>query len=922
MLSRELSRFIEAARQPAASPASNIHYRSLSIEPLEDRCLMTAVSSAAVDWFQQVATAAGHAGTAVWTTNSTTPTVTDTVTAALNASNQYDWIIQFDTNALAGITSVAQTGSLLAGAGINFEVISGLGLPGMVLARSTEASYSTVCNWLSHDASVADYEEDAFRSADAAYTSVAIDKTWGQTQIDAAAADNSLAAGGPKVVVAELDTGIDYTDTALANCIWTNPEAAAGGSVDNGGFVGDVHGYNFVANDGNPMDDNGHGTHVAGIIDSVFDSSPNTASSLSIMAVKFMNADGSGYLSDAIRAINYVTMMRTQYDVNVRVINASWGSTTFSADMNTAIQAAGNAGILFVAAAGNTGTNNDVAPEYPANSTATNVLAVAASDKNDHLASFSNYGPSTVDVAAPGVTIYSTLPGNFYGAYSGTSMAAPYVSAVAALCWVADPNATVSQVRNAVIDGCDTNPGLTGNILSGGRVDAYKTVEIIRSETPQGPTIGTLSASLSDVYAGSSVTLAANGIAAGSSPITSVSFYQDTNGNGQLDSGDKLVGTTSQIIGGQASVSLDTSTYAAGRYQFIAVATDGNSRSATSSPVTVTVWQNDHGTSAATASPVSMGSTVSGTIEIAGGVDWYKFQAVAGTTYTFSTQLGTLSGTVLNLYGSDGATVLLSNGSAAANSASKIAWTPTTSGTYYLVVAAGGSAKTGTYTLSLQSQTAGLTLAPIPDQTMSAGQTRLDDTLSATNPSGGRLTYSAKLLVRNAKSGTLVAMIGTKVTASMAGNRLTINRLASYTGDFYVQVSVSDGAHTSTQTFHVTISPTATAASTTAASTASARTASLASESLQVGAGLLGGRPTLDQDTLAAVDRQYQSMAAEGTGKNTSASRVDQAADGGDPSQTCLDQVAALRAEVAALLQGWQSREEQAIDSFFGNLDE
>ena len=143
------------------------------------------------------------------------------------------------------------------------------------------------------------------------------------------------------------------------------------------------------------------------------------------MAVKFINADGSGYLSDAIRAINYVTMMRTQYDVNVRVINASWGSSTFSAAMNTAIQAAGNAGIVFVAAAGNTATNNDTTPEYPANDTASNVISVAASDKNDNLASFSNYGASKVDVAAPGVTIYSTLPGNMYGAYSGTSMAAP-----------------------------------------------------------------------------------------------------------------------------------------------------------------------------------------------------------------------------------------------------------------------------------------------------------------------------------------------------------------------------------------------------------------------------------------------------------------------------------------------------------------
>ena len=766
---------------------------------------MTAAAAATVDWFQEVASAAGHAGTATWTTNSTASTVTDTITAATNSSNVYDWIIQFNSSALAGISSVAQTSSLLVGAGINFEVISGLGLPGMVLARSSQASYSAVCSWLSSDVNVAEYEQDAFRAADAASTSVAIDKTWGQTQIDAAAADNSVAPNGQKVVVAEIDTGIDYTDTALANCIWTNPAALAGGSVDNDGFIDDVHGYNFVANTGDPMDDNSHGTHVAGIIDSVFDSSANTSSAVQIMAVKFMNADGSGYLSDAIRAINYVTMMRTQYDVNVRVINASWGSTTFSAAMNTAIQAAGNAGIVFVAAAGNTATNNDTAPEYPANDTASNVISVAASDKNDNLASFSNYGASTVDVAAPGVTIYSTLPGNMYGAYSGTSMAAPYVSAIAALCWVEDPNATVSQVRNAIIEGCDTNANLSGKVVSGGRVDAYNTLKIIESEMPKGPAISSLSASLSGVYVGNSVTLTAHGVAEAGGTVTAVAFYQDVNGNGQYDSGDKLVGSTSTITGGEASVTLNTSTYAAGHYQFLAVVTDANSRSTTSSPVAITVWQNDHGSNAATASAVNVGSSVSGTIELAGGVDWYKFQAVAGKTYTFSTQLGTLSDTVLYLYGANGTTVLLSNDNTGTSLASKITWTAGTSGTYYLVVAAAGSAKTGTYTLNLQAQNAAPTLAAIADQTMSNAQTTLNATLSATNPNGGKLTYSAKLLSHNAQSSALVAMTGTKVTVSVAGNRLTINRLASYTNDFYVQVSVSDGASSSTRTFHVTI---------------------------------------------------------------------------------------------------------------------
>ena len=206
------------------------------------------------------------------------------------------------------------------------------------------------------------------------------------------------------------------------------------------------------------MDDNGHGTHVSGTIAAVGNNSLGVAGvnwSASIMALKFMDSTGSGYLSDAIRAINYATMERTQYGVNVRVINASWGGGGFSAAMQTAIQAAGDAGILFVAAAGNSGTNNDVTAQYPANYTPANVISVAATDQNDQLASFSCYGATTVDLAAPGVSIYSTLPNNRYGYYSGTSMATPMVSGVAALAWAYDPKATVADIRNAILQGVD-----------------------------------------------------------------------------------------------------------------------------------------------------------------------------------------------------------------------------------------------------------------------------------------------------------------------------------------------------------------------------------------------------------------------------------------------------------------------------------
>ena len=228
------------------------------------------------------------------------------------------------------------------------------------------------------------------------------------------------------------------------------------------------------------MDDNGHGTFVAGEIGAVGNNGVGVTGvnwNVTIMPLKFLDANGGGYTSDAIRAINYATMERTQYGVNVRVINASWSSSQSDAGLNAAIQAAGNAGILFVAAAGNSASNNDVTPQYPANSGLANVVSVAASDSSDRLATFSNYGANTVNLAAPGVSIYGTLPGGKYGYLSGTSMATPEVAGVAALAWAADPNATVAQVRNALLQGVDKIPALAGKVSSGGRPECLQHLE-------------------------------------------------------------------------------------------------------------------------------------------------------------------------------------------------------------------------------------------------------------------------------------------------------------------------------------------------------------------------------------------------------------------------------------------------------------
>ncbi len=472
-------------------------------------------SLVAPSWFESVPDVAGpeHAGAATWTAQDTIESTQNAPASQVGQSNLYDWIVQFNTASLAGITSAAETTSLLVGGG---HRVPGDSRPGAGRA-GVGAKFGRVAGCRGELAGQRRATWPASRKTPSASsrwspTIRKLNQLWGMTKIDAPDAWN-ISTGSRSVVVAVIDTGVDYTDSDLAANIWTNPGEIAGNAADDdgNGFANDVHGYDFANNDSDPMDDNGHGTHVAGTIAAVGNNGQGVAGvnwSVSIMPLKFLNSQGTGYLSDAIRAVNYATMERTRYGVNVRVMNNSWGGGDFSAAMQSAIQAANDAGILFVAAAGNSGLNNDVNPQYPANYTPPNVISVAASDQNDRLASFSNYGATTVDIAAPGVSIYSTIPGNMYAMYSGTSMATPFVSGVAALAWSIDPNASVADIRNAILKGADPVPALSGKVATGGRLDAYNTLRLLDVQLPQGPTIASLTASTSSVTAGGAVTLA------------------------------------------------------------------------------------------------------------------------------------------------------------------------------------------------------------------------------------------------------------------------------------------------------------------------------------------------------------------------------------------------------------------------------
>lgn len=285
--------------------------------------------------------------------------------------------------------------------------------------------------------------------------------------------------GSDKVVVAVLDSGVDYTHVDLRSNMWLRPDNVPQYVDDELGAFNDEHGFNGTDKLDDPMDDNGHGTHCAGIIGAEGDNNEGIAGinwHVQIMPLKFLGKGGYGTTADAIKAINYA-IDRKQHGVNIRVINASWGSTSKSEALEDTIRAAGDAGILFVAAAGNDGSDNDKRPHYPSNYDLPNVISVAALDRTDSLTSFSNFGVKTVHVAAPGKDILSTWLNDDYRDASGTSMAAPQVSGVAALILSKEPNLSVEKLKAKILKSVDKIDSLNGKILTGGRINAAKAVE-------------------------------------------------------------------------------------------------------------------------------------------------------------------------------------------------------------------------------------------------------------------------------------------------------------------------------------------------------------------------------------------------------------------------------------------------------------
>lgn len=302
---------------------------------------------------------------------------------------------------------------------------------------------------------------------------LAIDQAW------------NLLTASP-VIVAVIDSGIDYGHEDLHNNIWVNYDEIPNNGLDDdgNGYVDDVHGYNFYEDTANPIDRHSHGTHLAGIIGAMGDNGIGIAGLLwdvQIMPLRFTSDSGAGNTAFAIEAIHYAVQQGAQ------VINMSWtvkanSSGGLSSSLRDVIRSYENQGVIFVAASGNgdqnaIGYSLDETPLYPAAINSNNVISVGAMDSNGDLAYYSNYGLHTVHILAPGDNVFSTFPADDYGYMTGTSMAAAFVSAAAAMILTEHPNFSAADVKNVLLNASNYNADLEGLVMSSGTLNLGQSVK-------------------------------------------------------------------------------------------------------------------------------------------------------------------------------------------------------------------------------------------------------------------------------------------------------------------------------------------------------------------------------------------------------------------------------------------------------------
>ncbi|KGJ96382.1 S8 family serine peptidase [Colwellia psychrerythraea] len=290
-----------------------------------------------------------------------------------------------------------------------------------------------------------------------------------------------ISTGSHDVIVGVIDTGVDHTHPDLMANIWTNSAEIPGDGIDNdgNGFIDDIHGINAITGIGDPMDDQGHGSHVSGTIGATGNNGLGVVGvnhNVSIIGCKFLDSSGSGSLSDALTCIDYFVDLKNN-GVNVRATNNSWGGGGFSQALSDAITSSEQANILFVAAAGNSASDNDAQASYPSGYPHDSVLSVASTTHTDSMSSFSQWGLTTVDLGAPGSDILSTVPGGGYATYSGTSMATPHVTGAAALAWSVNPELSAIEMKELLMSSGDDNAALAGKTASGKRLNVKNALD-------------------------------------------------------------------------------------------------------------------------------------------------------------------------------------------------------------------------------------------------------------------------------------------------------------------------------------------------------------------------------------------------------------------------------------------------------------
>ena len=398
------------------------------------------------------------------------------------------WVVRYDAPA-GGLASLGDL--LVAGGRWGWSVVDVGG--GFYQMNTPGGGTKDVAAWGATAQGIVSLEPDFALTRSLMPNDPSLSQLWGlhntgqsggvaDADIDAPEAWN-VTTGSRSVVIGVIDSGIDVSHPDLADNIWRNPGEIPGNGIDDdgNGFIDDVSGWDFVSNDNVAQDGDGHGTHVAGTIGALGNDGRGITGvnwQVSLLPLKFLSDTGSGSTAAAIAAINYATALRNR-GVNIVATNNSWGGGGFSSALQDAIRRHGEAGILFVAAAGNESSNNDTVAAYPANYALPNVISVAALDRSDQLASFSNYGATKVHIGAPGVAIYSTTPGNRYASYNGTSMAAPHVAGVAGLLAAANPQATMAEIRAALLDSAVPVAALNGRVTTGGRLNAAAALERI-----------------------------------------------------------------------------------------------------------------------------------------------------------------------------------------------------------------------------------------------------------------------------------------------------------------------------------------------------------------------------------------------------------------------------------------------------------